>query len=63
VRTQLGHLYPGAHTPDLFTFHYAVRGKIRQEELRVLQEKVTPIVSSGGMKPTVTSKTIAELAS
>ncbi len=60
---QLGHLYPGAHTPDILSFHYAIRGKIRREEPQLLQEKVTAIVSSGSMKPKVTSKTIAELAS
>jgi hypothetical protein len=55
------HLYPGDQTPDLITFHYAIRGKVKHESPEQPQEKVTATISSGNMRPKKTVKTLAEL--
>ena len=55
------HLYPGDQIPDVLTFHYAIRGKVKRENPELLNEKVTATVFSGNMKPKVTFKTIAQL--
>ncbi len=63
VKTCIEHFYPGAQTPDIPAFHYAIRGKVKRENPELLQRQVRAIVSSGRMKPKATTKTIAELAS
>jgi hypothetical protein len=57
------HLYPSTKTPDILTFHYAIRGNVKREKPALLQERVTATVYSGNMKPKATSKPIAELMS
>jgi hypothetical protein len=62
VACQMEHLYPGKKTKDdLIYFNYVIRGVVKFQQAKLLQEKVTATVFSGNMKSKVTEISIAEL--
>jgi len=58
---KIEHLYPGTTIRDLVTVNCVIWGKVKREHPELLQEKITATVYSGGMTPSVTTKTLSEL--
>jgi len=57
----IAHLYPGTTTPNLATVNCVIWGRIKREQVELLQDKITATVYSGSMAPRVTTKTLSDL--
>jgi hypothetical protein len=62
-RQRIEHLYPTAVTTNFLTIYFPVRGTAQRDQPGVLQQHVKAIACTPGMKPKITTKTIAELLS